>query len=130
MHKSIKSLHIRKEAQKIIERIKKLHYMHYLALAITLGSGLLAAFKFRSGIIRIGESLRDIGTSIAYYFIELFELNFRVPITVNEYSVVPAVPIFNLPATWEEFKVMWVEYWKLWASWDNFLAFGDRKSVV
>ena len=110
---------------KAIRKIKKLHYMHYLAFLITLGFVCLAAFKFRSGIIRVGESLRDLGTSIAYYFIELFELDYRVPVTVTEYSQVPAIPIFNLPATWEDFKTLWVEYWVRWASKENFLAFGE-----
>ena len=116
---------IKEKIHRTIRKIKKLHYMHYLAFLITLGFVCLAAFKFRSGIIRVGESLRDLGTSIAYYFIELFELDYRIPVTVTEYSQVPAIPIFNLPATWEEFKTLWGGYWVRWASKENFLAFGE-----
>ena len=122
--KSLKS-EIKEKIHRTIRKIKKLHYMHYLAFLITLGFVCLAAFKFRNGFYRMGETFRDLGTSIAYYFIELFELDLRVMPTVNEYSIVPAVPIFNLPATWEEFKTLWGEYWVRWASKENFLAFGE-----
>ena len=116
---------IKKKIHKGIRKIKKLHYMHYLAFLITLGFVCLAAFKFRNGFYRMGETFRDLGTSIAYYFIELFELDFRVPVTVNEYSQIPATPIFNIPATWEEFKTLWVEYWARFASKENFFAFSE-----
>ncbi len=116
---------IKNKIHTAIRKIKKLHYMHYLAFLITLGFVCLAAFKFRNGFARMGETFRDLGTSIAYYFIELFELDFRVQPTVNEYSVIPITPVFDLPATWEEFKTLWVEYWVRWASKENFLAFGE-----
>ncbi len=122
--KSLKS-EIKEKIHRTIRKIKKLHYMHYLAVFISLGFVCLAAFKFSNGVIRLGESFRDLGTCIAYYFIELFELDFRVQPTVNIYSQVPFTPIFNLPATWEEFKTLWGEYWVRWASKENFLAFGE-----
>ena len=98
--------------------------MHYLAFLITLGFVCLAAFKFNSGVIRLKESFIDLGTSVAFYFKELLELDFSVPVTVNEYSVIPATPIFKMPGTWEEFKVKWNEYWKLWISKENLSAYG------
>lgn len=110
---------------KAIRKIKKLHYMHYLAFLITLGFVCLAAFKFRNGFTRMGETFRDLGTAIAYYFIELFELEFYVYPTVNEYSVIPMTPVFNLPTSWEEFKTLWLKYWTLWISKDNLSAFGE-----
>ena len=108
---------------KIKQKLKSLNYRHYIAFGITICFLLVTIFVFPNAFVRIGESLKDLWTSICYYVKELFLLDFDVRPSVIEKSVVPFTPIFNLPATWEEFTIMWGEYWKLWTTGDNFNAY-------
>lgn len=109
--------------KEIIKKAKKINYMHYIATAITIVFVAVAVFVFPNGIIRIWESLKDLFWSVLYYVKELFDLNIAAVPTVNNYSSVPWTPIWNLPATWEAFKVSWGAYWKLFISGDNIVAY-------
>lgn len=97
--------------------------MHYINTAITVAFVLVSILIFPSAFVRIGESFRDLWTSIVFYFRELTGLNINVTPTVNEYSSVPMTPILGLPGTWEEFQVMWSNYWSFWATWSNVQAY-------
>lgn len=116
--------------KKIFKLLKKIHYMHYVASAITLGFVALAVFVFPSGIIRIWESLQDLFWSICYYGNELMDLGLEVEPTVNNFSVVPWTPIWGLPATWEEFVVIWDKYWALFVTSDNFFNYLKAISII
>ncbi len=116
--------------KKIFKIFKKIHYMHYVASAITFGFVALAVFVFPSGIIRIWESLQDLFWSICYYGNELMDLGFEVEPTVNNFSVVPWTPIWGLPATWEEFLVIWDKYWALFVTSDNFFNYMKAISII
>lgn len=104
-------------------KINRNRIYHYISIAITLGFLALAIFVFSSGVIRLGESLRDLWFSICYYFCELLDLNFVVRPTVIDYSSVSMTPIFGLPGTWEEFRVFMSDYWDLFFSLDNLSGF-------
>ena len=118
----------------LIKRIRKTNYMHYVASAITILFVALAVFVFPNGVIRILESLQDLFWSVLYYFVELFDLNYAIIPTVNEYSSIPWTPIWGLPATWEEFQSCWAKYWELFISSDNlsayFVSVGDVALIV
>lgn len=105
--------------------MKKIDYRHYICAGITLASLLFAILCFRYAHLRIWESLKDVYTSFKYYLTELFELNWRFEITVNNFTAQPFEMPFNLPNSWEEFKVLWADYWKLWATAENFAAYVD-----
>ena len=105
--------------KKFWEKIKKLHYFHYINTFLTIGFILLTIFVFNDVFIRFKESFTDLWTSICYYFSKLFEFDTNVIPTVNNISVVPWKPLFGLPATWEEFVVLWNNYWVIWATSDN-----------
>lgn len=101
-------------------------YRHYICIGITLlflGLG----FLFPNALPRLGEAIRDFGTSIIYYFYALFDNaeGCPVPLTVLQeqswqWAESPWEPLRLFPWTWEEFKVLWVKYWSIWATWDNF----------
>lgn len=110
--------------KKAIVFLKHQDYRHYIALSITLSFLLISFFCFPSAIIRILESIKDFGVSLAYYFCDLIFLeNNPITVTVNEYSTVPVEVPFNLPETWEEFQALFSEYWILFFSLDNFLLY-------
>ena len=108
---------------KKVKRINKTSIFYSLAVLITLGFLALTVFKFRNGFYRIWESIRDLGTSAAFYFVELFELDFSVNATVTEFSVIPITPVFNFPDTWSDFVIGWKTYWTLWISKSNIALF-------
>lgn len=108
---------------KLKEKLKSIHYMHYIAFAITIAFVLISIFVFPNAYTRIWETLQDLWSSLKYYVKELFRLDYNVRPSVIDKSVVPFTPIFNLPATWEEFTMLWGEYWKLWVNGDNFTAY-------
>lgn len=101
------------------DKIKKINYMHYIAIAISIAFAMLSVFVFPNAYVRLFEAFRDIWYSIKYYISELFYLGWDTPVSVNAYSKVPFTPILNLPATWAEFQIVWKNYWKLWISKSN-----------
>ena len=110
--------------KKIIRKIRK-YYMHGIATAITLSFLAVAVFVFPSGVIRIKESFIDLFWSAAYYIDVLFEIGWDIHPTVNDFSVVPLTPFWGLPATWEEFKILWERYWDIIFTKENFEAYGE-----
>ena len=110
-----------------IQKFKQ-DYRHIICAVITcisLGLGVL----FPNSLPRIAEALRDLLFSLGYYVAEIF---------VNGKNPVPApvvdlqswkftdqiwVPVRILPETWEEFVTLWNNYWGLFFSGDNFLAY-------
>lgn len=111
-------------------RKNRIDYRHIVCIGITLGFIVLGVFRFSNALGRLIESIRDVGTSSAYYFCELFELRLNVTPTVNELPKIPFFGSFNpsnatlpnvsMPENWAAFKIKWAQYWKLWANKDNF----------
>ena len=106
----------------------KNNYRHAICMAITLIS-LGFGFLFPNGIPRLAEAVRDLGTSVAYYFCEIFAPNnnrvtptvLRMPSWIWTEDIWEPLRIF--PWTWEEFKVLWVEFWKLFITGANLVAY-------
>lgn len=98
-------------------------YRHYICIGITSIFLLLAIFYFKYAYLRIFESLKDLYTSFKFYLNELFDLNLQGKITINDFTKQPFKKPFNLPNTWEEFKVVWSNYWNLWITADNFKSY-------
>ena len=107
----------------MFKKLKKIHYFHYIASGTVVGSILCTLLLFRSTFTRLGESFRDLWTSILYYIKVLFSAKMAVNPTVNDFSKVPWTPILGLPATWEEFVVLWHKYWELWVTKENVAAY-------
>lgn len=112
--------------------MRKLHtdkdYRHIICSAITFVS-LLFGFLFPNAIPRLLESLRDLGTSLAFYFYELIapESN-PIPPTVNllpSWQLAPELwrPVTLLPETWEQFTQFWSNYLSLLFDKYNFLFY-------
>ncbi len=108
---------------KILDKLKKINYRHYICVLITLGFVLCSIFVFPSAFTRLVESLRDFGLSIAYYFCELFKIDHNIRPTVMAFSKVPFEMPWGLPNTWEEFEVLFELYWRAFLNKDNFLAY-------
>lgn len=111
-------------------KLKKINYKHYICIIITIIFLLLSVFYFKYAYLRIFESLKDLYTSFKYYLNELFSLNLQGEITVNEFSNQPFTMPFNLPNTWDEFKKIWVNYWKLWITYDNFSSYVNKIFII
>ena len=105
---------------KVKSIIKTIDYRHYICAGITIVFILLNIFVFKYSFPRIWESIIDFGTSCAYYFKELWKLDFDVNVTVNEITKQPFKPPFNLPETWELFVVKWNNFWTVFATSENF----------
>lgn len=110
---------------KLFRRLRKTDYRYYVAIIITIGFA--ACFlRFPNALGRLIESVRDVGTSFAYYVCDIFEINGGVSATVNDLA---KIPFFNfvghgqaevLPKEFVAFKASWNRYWQLWCSKDNF----------
>lgn len=102
---------------------KKFDYRHIICIAITLGFVACSVFLYSGALGRLIESGRDFGLSVAYYFCELFAIDYGFTPTVNNLPNLTIFPSVPVPDTWGGFKVKWSEYWQLWATKDNFLAY-------
>ena len=99
-----------------------------LASAITIS--ICFSFYFPNSGPRLAESFRDLGTSIAYYFQQLFDLNFTVRPTVIDFPEWELYPsrwelVSFFPYTWEEFAAMLESYWKVLVTKENLIAYGE-----
>lgn len=102
---------------------KKINYRHYICISITLIFLLLAIFYFKYAGSRFIESCIDIYNSFKFYISELFELNLKGDLTINNFSSQPFVMPFNLPSTWDEFKILFNAYFKLIFNFENFKSY-------
>lgn len=116
--------------QKFREKLKSLNYRHYICAGITLVFVLLNIFVFKYSFPRIFESFKDLGTSLAFYVREVFQLDYNVTATVMELSKQPFEMPFGLPPTWEEFTFNFKAYWTLFVNKDNFSAYHEKLAVV
>lgn len=98
------------------KNLKSLDYRHYINFVITLGFLVLGVFVFPNSVLRLAETVRNLGTSAAYYFCELFlDLNPIYPTVMDlqkwEFAPSRFAPLQILPFTWEEFADLWSRYW-------------------
>ena len=82
---------------------------------------------FRQSYLRFGEACRDLGLSVAYYFCELFGIDYSFTPTVTEYSSVMQWEIL-LPSDFAGFTDAAGRYFSLLISVENFA--GYWKSVA
>ena len=97
--------------------------MHYICVCITLIFLLMSFFVFPNAFTRAIESFKDLGRSFGYYIQEMFYFDWGIEPSVNSYSNVPGESIFGLPSTFEEFKVVWFDYWNKFSSSENLYAY-------
>ena len=90
-----------------------------LSILITISFVLLAIFVFSSSYLRFGETIRDLGCSIAFYFCEIFGIGYELPKAVGGNSaIIPDNP--NLPATANSFFTQAKAYFARLFDADNF----------
>lgn len=109
--------------KKFITKLKKIDLIHYVAIGISLVFLVVSIIIFKNAYVRIFESFRDLWNSLKFYVKELFSCDFEANPTVTEKSEIGFTPILGLPETWAEFKVLWFNYWKVWATFSNFKAY-------
>ncbi len=115
-------------------RIKRffqsLNHRHYICFAVLVASVLCSVFVFPWASQRLGESFRDFGTSCAWYYSFLVNKTPKCEATVTGLTSTPLTMPWNLPNTWEEFKVAWKEYWALIFTRDNFSEYMSHVADV
>ena len=110
------------------KQLKSLDYRHFISLAITLGFLALGVFVFPNSILRVAETVRNFGTSFAYYFCELFSKSNSIRPTVIDLPKWEFVPsqferLKIIPFTWEEFKVVCSNYFGVFFNKETFLEY-------
>lgn len=109
--------------KKLKEKLKQISKIEYVALLLTMMFLLVSISCFSNAYVRIWESIKDIWSSFILMICKIFSIDVKVNATVTNKSTVPFTPIFNLPATWAQFKIFWHKYWKLWATGSNVTAY-------
>lgn len=110
--------------------MKKINYRHFIGFALLATSVTISILCFPYAFGRLLESFKDFGTSCAYYWDFMIDKPSTVIPTVTNKTNMPFVLPWNLPNTWEEFKVAWSAYWNLWASKANFSAYVSHLADV
>ena len=116
------------DIKQTFKKLKSLDYRHYINFVITLGFLALGVFVFPNSVLRIAETVRNVGTSAAYYFCELFlDYNPITPTVMNlpEWEFIPSrfEQLRILPYTWEEFLEVWTRYWEVFFEAEMFSAY-------
>ncbi len=90
---------------------------------ISVGLALLGVFVFGNSYLRLFESFKDFGTSIAFYFTQLFGIKSDITPTVTKYSgIIPDNP--SIPSTPTDAGNSVNSYFDVFFSADNFKAWG------
>ena len=113
--------------------MKKINYRHFIGLGLLAGSIACSVLFFPYALGRLLEALRDVGTSFGFYFDFIVDKPTTITPTVTNRTTMPFELPWNLPNTWEEFKVAWTNYWTLWGKQDNFneyLSYLTTKTVA
>lgn len=105
-------------------------YRHILCIIITLGFLACGVFLFSNAFGRLIEAGRDFGLSTAFWFCELFGIEYGFTPTVNDLPQIPLfpflggqTPVTSLPETWTGFQSNLGIYWGLWVNLDNFTGY-------
>ena len=93
-----------------------------LTITVLVWTVMLAIFTFSSSYLRLGESFRDFGLSVKFFFCQLFHLPNNTPPTVTEYSEVLSWP--TLPEEWNGFWKQVQDYFHLLFDGTNICAYG------
>lgn len=101
----------------------KINYRHFICVGIILLSIGLIPFCFKYAHLRIAEALYDIVDSTKYYISELFGLNLKGNLSVNELTKLPFSLPFNIPQTWGDFVESFNGYWKAFFNMETFTMY-------
>ena len=122
-----------------ISAFLNLHPYHYICIGIS-ALCLAFGFLFPNALPRAAESVRDLFDSVIYYLAFLVSPGkaLKPPTVASMQSWMwvesPWEPLSLFPFTWEEFKVLWSEFWTLFVSKANFAAywrsFGDMMALL
>lgn len=110
---------MKKRFEKVLQRIEKLNTLHLISITAVL-LGLLFLVSFWLPIVRTVESVRDLGTSLWYYFQKIF-LHRKTTATVTQISSLDFFVLF--PFTWEEFKEAMKDFLPTFFSLKHFLSY-------
>ena len=100
-----------------------------LTVVITAAFILLGAFVFGDSYLRFGETAKDFGLSVGYYFCTLFGLDHDIVPSVTEYSSVMDWDIL-LPSDFEGFTSQAKSFFSLLVDGENFLGYWAKVGDV
>lgn len=110
--------------------IRRINWRHIVCVCITVAFACISVFVFPNAFGRLIEGGRDLGLSIAFYFCEMFRIEYSFTPTVTTLPKIPFFPSYSgtapapsLPETFTGFKSDFALYWELWISKDNFLSY-------
>lgn len=110
--------------------LARIRAYHIICVGFLVGSLAFSIFRFSPVAVRVWQSVKDLGVSLAYYFSELFNVG-RVTPTVTE---LPDGIQLLLPQDPETFKTMFGVFARRLIDLDNLLEFivslGDKLAIV
>lgn len=100
---------------------KRIDYRHIIALGITAMIIVVVCLCFWSSVVRAGQSFKDLGLSVAFYFGDIFGVE-NITVTVND---IPSEMVLSevLPYSWDEFCNLAEEYGRRLGDVDNILSY-------
>lgn len=100
---------------------KRIDYRHFIALGITAMIIVVVCLCFWSSVVRAGQSFKDFGLSVAFYFTKIFGVE-NVTVTVND--IPDGMDLTDLfPFTWDEFRDKVAAYGAALINVDNITAY-------
>ena len=100
---------------------KRIDYRHFIALGITAMIIVVVCLCFWSSVVRVGQSFKDLGLSVAFYFGKIFGIE-NIAVTVND--IPDGMELTDLfPFTWDEFCDKAAAYGAALINVDNITAY-------
>lgn len=106
----------------------KRDYRHFICIGVALIS-IGFGFLFPNSLARLAETVRDLFTSVAYYFCELLRPGGNpirpTVLGMPEWQFTEDIwePLQLFPYTWEEFQALWGKFWEVFFTEENFIGY-------
>ncbi len=92
--------------KKILQFFKTHGSVIAASAAVTL-TAILTAFRYRASLIRTGQAIKDLGLSIAYYFMAFFDKEIKVSVTeFTDFDILKYLP-YNFDELLRRLRDMW-----------------------
>ena len=104
-----------------LRKLRSIDPRNFILAPLTIGIVALALFLFPNNLGRILESGRDFGICTAYYFVEMFNIDADINVSINATS--DFLPSISFPASFTAFELDWNSYWNLIGNKVNFAGY-------
>ncbi len=104
-----------------MKKVKRIEYRYLIWLALIAGSIALGVFVYDKSYVRLWQSIKNVGTSAAYYFVEVFGIDAKITTDITKLIEIDISEL--LPFSLNEMLQKLEKLFPALFVWENFQAY-------